>query len=78
MKHNLLDQATWTHEVEAIISDYQQAIVEAESQGLEDVEANVKIWNYSGAFLYSITVITTIGIILRLHRYTEVGISSTD
>jgi len=60
-KYNLLHPKNWTAEVDLIIKEYQNEIVNAESQGFDGNDIPVELWNFSGALLYSITVITTIG-----------------
>jgi len=60
-KYNLIHPTNWTAEVELIIKEYQTKVVEAEHTGFDGNDIPIELWNFSGALLYSITVITTIG-----------------
>jgi len=60
-KYNLFYPKNWTKEVDSIIKHYQKEIVDAENKGFDGNDIPIKLWNFSGALLYSITVITTIG-----------------
>jgi len=60
-KYNLIHPTNWTSEVESIIKKYQDKVVQAENKGFDGNDIPIELWNFSGALLYSITVITTIG-----------------
>jgi len=50
--------------VRVILESYQKTVVSAIKNGYDGVEENK--WTFAGAFLYSLTVITTIGECLSL------------
>ena len=63
MKHVKWLQAEWKRNVSLELELYQSRIVEAIQDGYDGTD-NVnrsRHWSFSGAFLYSLTVITTIG-----------------
>merc|ERR1719273_1928527 len=60
-KYNLLHPRNWTEEVSRIVRTYQAAIIHAKEHGYDGHDIPKSPWTFSGALLYSITVITTIG-----------------
>ena len=60
-KYNLLHPGNWSLEVETIVKQYQREVVAAEAQGFDGNDIPQSPWDFSGALLFSITVITTIG-----------------
>ncbi|XP_017776918.1 PREDICTED: potassium channel subfamily K member 18 [Nicrophorus vespilloides] len=60
---NVLDKETWMRNVSQILLDYQSFAVDAIRDGYDGTDDTdySKQWSFSGAFLYSLTVITTIG-----------------
>ncbi|XP_076344207.1 TWiK family of potassium channels protein 7-like [Tachypleus tridentatus] len=60
--YNVLYRENWTKTVTSEIQDFQSALIAAVRDGYDGkgVEAGQQ-WSFSGAFLYSLTVITTIG-----------------
>lgn len=61
-KYNLLHPGNWSLEVDSIIKQYQEEVVIAEGQGFDGNDIPEDPWkSFTGALLYSITVITTIG-----------------
>ena len=60
-KYNLLHPRNWTEEVTRIVRTYQAAIIHAKEHGYDGHDIPKSPWTFSGALLYSITVITTIG-----------------
>ncbi|XP_076363165.1 TWiK family of potassium channels protein 7-like [Tachypleus tridentatus] len=60
--YNVLYRENWTRTVTSEIEDFQSALIAAVRDGYDGkgVEAGQQ-WSFSGAFLYSLTVITTIG-----------------
>ena len=63
MTLNILYKENWTHMVSSEMYSFQQHLVEAIEDGYEGKELRNgrHQWSISGAFLYSLTVITTIG-----------------
>ncbi|XP_069699067.1 potassium channel subfamily K member 9 [Periplaneta americana] len=60
---NVFSEENWRENVSTELLEYQQLIVEAIQNGFDgtdNVNQSLK-WSFSGAFLYSLTVITTIG-----------------
>ncbi|XP_024943239.1 two pore potassium channel protein sup-9 [Cephus cinctus] len=60
LEENTIRESVWRNRVRAILKKYQKDIVEAIRNGYDGTEDN-KQWSFAGAFLYSLTVITTIG-----------------
>ncbi|XP_013794201.1 TWiK family of potassium channels protein 7-like [Limulus polyphemus] len=59
---NVLYKDNWTHLVAAEIKRFQSDLIAAVKDGYDGKELGaVQQWSFSGAFLYSLTVITTIG-----------------
>uniref|UniRef100_T1IJW1 Potassium channel domain-containing protein n=1 Tax=Strigamia maritima TaxID=126957 RepID=T1IJW1_STRMM len=61
---NVLYRRNWTLEVSERLREFEQEILEAvKNDGYDgkDMESSDKQWSFSGALLYSVTVITTIG-----------------
>lgn len=60
---NVFSERTWKARVRAELANYQKEIVSAIKNGYEgaDTTGESKQWSFAGAFLYSLTVITTIG-----------------
>ncbi|XP_022238374.1 TWiK family of potassium channels protein 7-like [Limulus polyphemus] len=59
---NVLYKDNWTRLVTAEIKRFQADLIEAVKDGYDGKElGEVQQWSFSGAFLYSLTVITTIG-----------------
>lgn len=71
---NVFSERTWKVKVRAELAKYQKEIVSAIKNGYDgaDYSGGSKQWSFAGAFLYSLTVITTIGkdqtIYLYLHN----------
>ena len=60
-KWNTLHPANWTQEVAKIMQEYQARIIVEANSGYDGSDVPNYQWTFSGALLYSITVITTIG-----------------
>jgi len=60
-KYNTLHQANWSEAVKSVIAEYQEEVIEAIDEGFDGKDIPDNLWSFSGALLYSITVITTIG-----------------
>ncbi|KAG8196585.1 hypothetical protein JTE90_014146 [Oedothorax gibbosus] len=60
-KLNVLYKDNWTELVEAEVRRFQRDLVVAVKEGYDGKEGRGQQWSFSGAFLYSLTVITTIG-----------------
>ncbi|CAG2053739.1 unnamed protein product [Timema podura] len=65
---NVFDEPHWKTAVSMKLMDYQEEVVKAISKGFDGSDNNLggSQWSFSGAFLYSLTVITTI-VIPELH-----------
>lgn len=59
-QENVFSERIWKAKVKAILENYQKKMVMAIKNGYDGGEEN-KRWSFAGAFLYSLTVITTIG-----------------
>ncbi|KAG7197183.1 hypothetical protein KM043_007263 [Ampulex compressa] len=59
-KENISPEKIWKAKVRTILENYQRKMVTAIKNGYDGMEENKK-WSFAGAFLYSLTVITTIG-----------------
>jgi hypothetical protein len=59
----VLYESNWTNMARQILEEYQQALVRQTKRGYqgERFDDDTKQWNFPGAILYAITVITTIG-----------------
>lgn len=60
-RYNTLHRANWSEEVRAVMADYQEEVILAVERGFDGTDNPSTLWTFSGALLYSITVITTIG-----------------
>lgn len=59
MQENVFSEKLWKAKVRDILETYQKKMVTAIKNGYDGMEENK--WTFAGAFLYSLTVITTIG-----------------
>ncbi|XP_070511744.1 TWiK family of potassium channels protein 18 [Cardiocondyla obscurior] len=57
-KENVFSEKLWKAKVRDILENYQKNVVVAINNGYDGVDEK---WTFAGAFLYSLTVITTIG-----------------
>ena len=64
-KYNTLHKGDWDREVRRVVADYQEEVIEAVDKGFQGDDQPSTLWTFSGALLYSITVITTIGKLLE-------------
>lgn len=60
-KFNVLYKDNWTHMVAQEVRIFQTELIAAVKDGYDGKEGASQQWSLSGAFLYSLTVITTIG-----------------
>lgn len=58
-KENIFSEKLWKAKVRDILETYQENVVLAIKDGYDGVDGTK--WSFAGAFLYSLTVITTIG-----------------
>ncbi|KAK4878871.1 hypothetical protein RN001_011377 [Aquatica leii] len=60
---NIFNEKAWKKHIMKELEEYQITITHAVKNGLDgtDIIENNKSWSFPGAFLYSLTVITTIG-----------------
>lgn len=65
-KLNVLYKDNWTGLVEAEVRRFQKDLILAVKEGYDGKEGPGQQWSFSGAFLYSLTVITTIGMFVFL------------
>ncbi|XP_066963140.1 potassium channel subfamily K member 18-like [Macrobrachium rosenbergii] len=63
VEYNVLYKSNWTKSVEKVVLNYTNDIIEAVNSGWDgaDVTNGPLKWSTEGGFLYSLTVITTIG-----------------
>lgn len=62
IKVNIFSEELWKSKVNDILSGYQKKLVNAVEKGWDGTDStDNRQWTFAGAFLYSLTVITTIG-----------------
>jgi hypothetical protein len=59
--YNTLHRTNWSEEVVKVVAAYQEEVILAVERGFDGTDNPSTPWTFSGALLYSITVITTIG-----------------
>lgn len=67
-KLNVLYRENWTGLVEAEVRRFQKDLILHVKEGYDGKEGASQQWSFSGAFLYSLTVITTIGMFF-IHNF---------
>ena len=67
---NVFNEKMWRENISVELLHYQRETIEAIRAGFDgdDVSEYSKQWSISGAFLYSLTVITTIGELVLFQR----------
>lgn len=60
-KLNVLYKDNWTRMVSHEVKHFQTELIAAVKDGYDGKDGGSQQWSFSGAFLYSLTVITTIG-----------------
>lgn len=60
-KLNVLYKDNWTRMVSDEVRKFQTELIAAVKDGYDGKDGGSQQWSFSGAFLYSLTVITTIG-----------------
>lgn len=60
-KLNVLYKDNWTRMVSHEVRNFQTELIAAVKDGYDGKDGGSQQWSFSGAFLYSLTVITTIG-----------------
>ena len=71
-QYNTLHPANWSLEVTQIIEEYQARIVQEADKGYDGSDIPAHKWTFTGALLYSITVITTIGTYLLSMKFSGI------
>ncbi|KOX71129.1 Potassium channel subfamily K member 18 [Melipona quadrifasciata] len=72
-KENVFSERIWKAKAKAVLENYQKKMVTAIKNGYDGAEES-KRWSFAGAFLYSLTVITTIA--LNVTDLTEIDLCS--
>lgn len=65
---NTFDEKAWKRNVSAILKMYQRKIAYHIKKGYDGSDEIEVKWSFPGAFLYSLTVITTIGKYLKIEK----------
>ncbi|GIX95132.1 uncharacterized protein CDAR_178851 [Caerostris darwini] len=74
---NVLYKENWTRQVTEEVKRFQAELVHAIKEGYDGKEGTGTQWTFSGAFLYSLTVITTIGKYGLFQTHTFIVVNTT-
>jgi hypothetical protein len=73
-EYNTLHPVNWTREVSDLVKEYQARIIKEAAGGYDGSDIPNYKWTFTGALLYSITVITTIGNIMTAFSQPVLGL----
>ena len=59
--YNILNKDAWINETNELLYKFQNDTVENIMRGYTGTDVGVKVWTFSSALMYSLTVFTTIG-----------------
>ena len=59
--YNTLDKKAWINETNELLYKFQNDTVENIMRGYTGTDVGVRVWTFSSALMYSLTVFTTIG-----------------
>ena len=59
--YNTLNEEAWINETNELLYKFQNDTVENIMKGYTGTDVGVKVWTFSSALMYSLTVFTTIG-----------------
>ena len=61
-QYNTLNEEAWITETTKLLYKFQNDTVENIMRGYTGTDVGVRVWTFSSALMYSLTVFTTIGI----------------